>query len=82
MKTIYKWKINIESLGWVHLTNISHALTPADDQALAYQEENYEEEYQYGEDQGYEGAAMGEMGVEANKGNEFRYLCVDKVYYN
>ena len=48
-----------------------HALTPADDQALAYQEENYEEEYQYGEDQGYEGAAMGEMGVEANKGKEF-----------
>ena len=52
----------------------SHALTPADDQALAYQEENYEEEYQYGEDQGYEGAAMGEMGVEANKGKEFGFL--------
>jgi hypothetical protein len=53
------------------IAHTSHALTPADDQALAYQEESYEEEYQYGEDQGYEGAVMGEMEVDANKGKEF-----------
>ena len=49
--------------------------TPADDQALAYQEESYEEEYQYGEDQGYEGAVIGELGVDANKGKEFLLVC-------
>jgi len=45
----------------------SQALQPADDQALAYQEENYEE-YNYGEEQGYEVANMGEIGLEGNKG--------------
>jgi len=45
----------------------SQALQQADDQALAYQEENYEE-YNYGEEQGYEVANMGEIGLEGNKG--------------
>jgi len=44
----------------------SQALQPVDDQALAYQEENYEE-YNYGEEQGYEVASMGDAGVEGNK---------------
>merc|ERR1712096_226734 len=53
----------------------SQALTPADDQSLSYPEENYEE-YQYGEDQGYEGTMMGEMGMDGNKG----FLEVDSGY--
>jgi len=47
----------------------SQALTPADDQSLSYPEENYEE-YQYGEEQGYEGTMMGEMGMDGNKGDD------------
>jgi len=50
-----------------HHVQTSQALTPADDQSLSYPEENYEE-YQYGEDQGYEGTMMEEMGMDGNKG--------------
>eukprot|EP00092_Neocalanus_flemingeri_P010079 GFUD01010862.1.p1 GENE.GFUD01010862.1~~GFUD01010862.1.p1 ORF type:complete len:336 (-),score=84.25 GFUD01010862.1:3-1010(-) len=62
---------------------MTHALAPAEDDSLAYQETGYGEYDQYageGDLQAYDGTMMGELGVDGNKGGrDFLNTYIERI---